>query len=85
MVDTHAYPVLFYRLDNSLLIGVELALGKARAAIITQMSASADLVPLKQPSSPFFSFDLTNDGIIALPGAFVLRDSTGKVGLVLWI
>lgn len=79
VVDTHATPVLFYRLDNSLLIGVELAMGKARAAIITQSNASADLVSLKQPSSPFFTFDLTNDGITALPGAFVLRDSTGRV------
>ena len=79
VTDVHATPVLYYRMDGALLISVNLAIGKARGALWTQKNASGDLVAAKQPSSPFFTFDLTNDGLITLPGAFVLNNSAGQV------
>jgi uncharacterized protein GlcG (DUF336 family) len=70
--------VLFYRLDHSLLATVEIALGLARSAAITQTNTS-DLTNLAAPGKPLFTFDNSNEGMVVVPGGLVMLNAAGRV------
>lgn len=53
VVDPHARPVLFRRMDGSSLVAIDMAIGKAKTSVALEM-CTADLTPLIAPGQPLF-------------------------------
>ena len=78
VVDTGANLKAFVRMDGALLGSVDVAIAKARTAVLVQAPSGA-LGPLVQPGQPLYGLEVTNGGLVTFPGGIPLFDADGAV------
>lgn len=79
VVDDGAHLVAFARQDGAILGSIDIAVRKARTAVLMNMSTS-ELGRLAAPGEPLYGIGITNDGLVLFGGGLPLRDAAG--GLV---
>jgi len=78
VVDTGANLKAFVRMDGALLGSVDVAITKARTAVLVQAPSGA-LGPLVQPGQPLYGLEVTNGGLVTFPGGIPLFGADGAV------
>lgn len=78
ILDAGANLKAFVRMDGALLGSIDVAMKKARTAILFQMQ-SADLGQDTQPGGTLYSAQLSNGGLITFPGGVPLRAADGSI------
>jgi uncharacterized protein GlcG (DUF336 family) len=79
VVDDGGNLVAFAAMDDTKLIGVDIAQKKALTAVYFQMDTK-DLVPLVQPGAALYGIEATTGGrLVVFPGGVLLRKADGTV------
>ena len=78
VVDASGYLHQFLRMDGAWLGSVDIAIKKARTAVLFQMN-TGEIGKLSQPGKPLYGIEHSNDGLITFPGGIVIKDSSGNV------
>lgn len=81
IVDAGAHLVHFGRQEGALLGSVDIAVGKARSAVLLQMPTSA-LAEAAAPGAPLFGIEVTNGGLVIFGGGIPIRDGDRIVGAI---
>lgn len=83
VVDAGAHLVHFARQDGSLLGSVDIAIRKARSAVLLKMPTTT-LAEVAAPGGSLFGIEVTNDGLVIFGGGIpLLRDGSvvGAIGV----
>lgn len=78
VVDAGAHLVAFARQDGAILASIDIAVRKARTAVLMNMPTS-DLADLATPGAPLHGIEVTNGGLVIFGGGIPLRDAAGDV------
>lgn len=80
VLDGGANLIALQRMDEALLVSLDIALNKAYTAIAVKIPTH-ELAPLAQPGQPLFGIHNTNDGrIVIFGGGFPLRHEGEIIG-----
>jgi uncharacterized protein GlcG (DUF336 family) len=77
VVDAGGHLLHFSRMDNAWLGSVDIAMKKARTAVLFTMP-TAGLGELSQPGSPLYQIELTNGGLVSFGGGIPITDNQGR-------
>jgi uncharacterized protein GlcG (DUF336 family) len=79
VVDDGGNLVAFAAMDDTKLIGADIAQKKALTAVYFQMDTK-DVVPLVQPGAPLYGIEATTGGrLVVFPGGVLLRKADGTL------
>jgi len=78
VVDGGGYLKAFIRMDGAVLGSIDLALRKAKTAILFGMN-SEQVFEFCKPGGPAFGLEQTNGGLAVFPGGIPLRNAAGEV------
>jgi uncharacterized protein GlcG (DUF336 family) len=78
VLDEGGHLKAFVRMDGAMLGSIEIAVGKAKSAVLFG-SNSEDIFEYCKPGGPAFGLENTNGGLIVFAGGIPLRDSNGEV------
>ncbi|MCU1643776.1 MAG: hypothetical protein JWN03_4051 [Nocardia sp.] len=77
VVDAAGHLLHFSRMDDALLGSIDIALRKAKTAILFRMP-TAVLGTLSRPDGPIYGIELSNDGLISFGGGLPITDADGR-------
>lgn len=78
VVDAGGHLLHFTRMDGAWLGSIDLALKKARTAVLFRMPSSA-LGAISQPGGPVYGIEWSNDGLVSFGGGLPITDAEGHV------
>ena len=79
VVDDAGHLVAFAAMDDTKLIGEDIAQKKALTAVYFQAD-TRDIAPLVQPGQPLYGIEATTDGkLVVFGGGVVLRGADGRI------
>jgi len=78
IVDAGGHLLYFSRMDDAWLGSIDLALKKAKTAVLFRMPSAA-LGEISQPGGPVYGIEHSNDGLISFGGGLPLIDTDGHV------
>jgi uncharacterized protein GlcG (DUF336 family) len=78
VVDAGAHLIAFARQDGAILASIDIAVRKARTAVLMNMPTS-DLAELAVPGASLYGIEVTNDGLVIFGGGIPLTDATGDL------
>ncbi|CAL9331765.1 hypothetical protein SUDANB176_00082 [Streptomyces sp. enrichment culture] len=78
IVDAGGHLLHFARMDDAWLGSIDLALKKARTAVLFRMPSAA-LGEISQPGGPVYGIEHSNDGLISFGGGLPLTDTAGRI------
>ena len=78
IVDAGANLVAFVRMDNSLLVSVDISQKKAKTATFFN-APTGDIGNMSQPGGPLYNIEHSNQGLITFPGGLPIHNSTGNL------
>jgi uncharacterized protein GlcG (DUF336 family) len=78
VVDAGAHLIAFARQDGAILASIDIAVRKARTAVLMNMPTS-DLAELAAPGAPLYGIEVTNEGLVIFGGGIPLTDATGDL------
>jgi uncharacterized protein GlcG (DUF336 family) len=78
VLDEGGHLKTFLRMDGAALGSIDVALGKAKTAILFSMNSEAVFEYCK-PGGPAFGLERTNGGLVVFGGGIPLRDAQGRV------
>lgn len=78
VVDDGAHLVAFARQDGAKLGSIDIAIRKARTAVLMNMPTS-ELAELATPGGPLYGIEVTNEGLAIFGGGVPLRDAEGDL------
>lgn len=81
VVDSGANLVGFARQDGAWLGSTDIAIKKAKTAVLFQMP-SADIGKLSQPGEPLYGIELSNGGLISFGGGIPIMDGDTVIGAI---
>jgi uncharacterized protein GlcG (DUF336 family) len=81
VVDSAAHLVAFLRMDNAMLGSADVAIRKARTAVLFSMSTEA-LGELARPGQPLYGIENTNGGLVLFGGGAPIKDAGAVVGAI---
>ena len=68
----------FFRMDGAWLGSIDISIKKARTARLFDMN-TGDIGQLSQPGGPFYNIEISNGGLITIPGGVPLKGADGLV------
>ncbi|RJL35908.1 GlcG/HbpS family heme-binding protein [Bailinhaonella thermotolerans] len=77
IVDAGGHLLHFVRMDRAWLGSIDIALKKARTAVLFRMP-TAVIGGLSQPGGPCYGIELTNDGLVSFGGGLPITDGEGR-------
>ncbi|MFC4004985.1 heme-binding protein [Prauserella oleivorans] len=78
VVDDGGHLVAFARQDDAILASIDIAIGKARTAVLMKMP-TAQLGEAAAPGSPLYGIEVTNGGLVIFGGGIPLKNSDDRV------
>lgn len=78
VVDASAFLKAFARIDGANLGSIDIAMKKARTALLFGMQ-SGEIGKLSQPGGPLFNIEHSNGGLITFPGGTPVKSQTGII------
>jgi uncharacterized protein GlcG (DUF336 family) len=78
VVDSGANLVAFLRMDHAMLGSADIAIRKARTAVLFRMATEA-LGDIAQPGQPLYGIEGTNGGLVLFGGGVPIADASGAV------
>jgi uncharacterized protein GlcG (DUF336 family) len=78
VVDDGAHLVAFARQDGAILASIDIAIRKARTAVLMNMPTS-ELAELARPGASLYGIEVTNEGLAIFGGGLPLRDAEGDL------
>jgi len=81
VVDCGGHLVTFARMDKAWMGSVDIALKKAKTAIMFNM-ATGEIGKLSQPGQPLFNIEHSNGGLISFPGGIPIKIGGKDVGAI---
>lgn len=78
VVDSGTNLVAFVHMDEAWLGSIDISQRKARTARYFNMDTGA-IGALSQPGGPLFGIELSNGGVITLPGGVVIKNTNGEI------
>lgn len=78
IMDKTANLLAFARMDNATLGPIDIAIKKAKTAILFQKN-TGDLGKLSQPNGPLFNIEHSNGGLVTFPGGIPIKNKEEKV------
>jgi len=81
VVDAGGHLVAFHRVDGATLGSIDIAIKKARTAVLFGMPTGT-LGDYTQPGGPLFNIELTNGGLVSFPGGMPVTLEGTLVGAV---
>lgn len=81
IADAGAHLVAFARQEGALLGSIDIAIGKARTAVLLQMPTTT-LADAAAPGAPLFGIEVTNGGLVIFGGGIPVTDGDRIVGAV---
>ncbi|HWD02005.1 MAG TPA: heme-binding protein [Amycolatopsis sp.] len=78
VVDAGGHLLAFARQDGAILGSIDIAIRKARTAVLMKMSTAA-LGEAAAPGAPLYGIEVTNDGMVIFGGGIPLARSRGPV------
>lgn len=81
IVDAGAHLIAFARQEGALLGSIDIAVGKARTAVLLQMPTMT-LAEVAAPGAPLFGIEVSNGGLVIFGGGIPVTDGERIVGAV---
>lgn len=82
ILDASANPVLLYRMQDALLVSIDVAINKAFTAV-TNKVATHELTPLLQPGAVLYGLQNTNSNrIVTFGGGYLLMSGDEIIGAI---
>lgn len=81
ILDTYGYLKAFQRMDDAFLGSIDIALGKAKTAMLFRMN-SEQVGTFLQPSKEAYGMVNTNGGLVAFPGGMPVKAGGEIVGYI---
>merc|ERR1712015_244312 len=78
VVDLGANLVSFTRMDDAWLGSVDIAMKKAKTAVMFNMN-SGNIGELSQPGGSLYNIEHSNNGLISFPGGIPVRNGAGQL------
>ena len=78
VVDTGSNLKAFIRMDGAWLGSIDIAIKKARTAILFEMN-TGEIGQLSQPGKPLYNIEHSNGGLITFPGGVPIKTKTGEI------
>lgn len=78
VVDDGGHLLTFARQDGAILASIDIAIGKARTAVLLKMSTE-ELGKAAAPGAPLYGIEVTNGGLVIFGGGIPLRSAGGEV------
>ena len=78
VMDAGANLKAFLRMDGALIGSIDIALGKAKTAVLFGMNTEA-VGEFCKPGGPSPGLELTNGGLVVFAGGIPLRDAEGRI------
>jgi len=82
ILDTSGNPVLLYRMQEALLVSIDVAINKAFTAVANKV-ATHELTPLLQPGAVLYGLQNTNNNrIVTFGGGYLLMGDDEIIGAI---
>jgi uncharacterized protein GlcG (DUF336 family) len=77
IMDASGHLVHFSRMDGAWLGFIDIALKKAKTAVLFRMP-TAVIGEISQPGGPVYGIELSNDGLVSFGGGLPITDDSGR-------